>query len=509
MEKRMQRTANRLRNAHAPHRAAKLLRALSMRVHRDQRGSMSIVSLFAVLLLTFLLGMVMNSGRQVDQKVKMQNAADSATYAGGVVIARGMNTLAFTNHLLCDVFALTAFMREARDGNALQLTTEVIDNWERLAPAFEEAEYPPFAELAPAISEKVPHEREMITTYSEWVAAASEDILPVMEEILATEAIPQFQRALVETTPDLAQYAADEIARKHGESWPREVRLRAVLWRTNADPVGGMSEGERRTVPVVDPVMDFAPEQERYFDTAKSQRKSYSRTYLNMWNNDLLVAFDQVGKMSQFANLWRIFSCGQLERLLDEYPDSNLPFVIRHQIGEIDDKNLHAERDFMFVGVVYREQVADSIPGIFKNPIQTDTQAYAQTMVYVPRRRLIRVRAQGGSSNAPTQGEYQGGVPGEGVYLPLPDDGTSEEEDPTTPNDGQEEEWYVTRQSGSLYRTSWDLLSQNWSTQLVPATAPAIPLILSTEPYVNGVTGVTTPELGSLSEQEFLWISNH
>jgi len=470
---------------------------------------MSIVSLFSVLLLTFLLGMVMNSGRQVDQKVKMQNAADSATYAGGVVIARSMNTLAFTNHLLCDVFALTAFMREARDGNALAMTGEVIDNWERLAPAFEEAEYPSFAELAPAIAEKVPHERELITTYSEWVAAASEDILPVMEEILATQAIPQFQRTLVETTPDLAQYAADEVARKHGKAWPRPVRLRAVMWRTNGDPVGGMSEGERRTVPVVDPVMDYSSDQEKHFKTATNQRKSYSRTYLNMWNSDLLVAFDQVGKMSQFANLWRIFTCGQLDRLLKEYPNSNQPFVIRHQIGEIEDRNLHAERDFMFVGVVYREQVADSIPGIFKNPIPSDTQAYAQVMVFVPRRRLIRVRSGGESVNSPTQGEYQGGVPGEGVYLPLPDDGTGEEEEMDSPSEGEEEEWYVRRQSGSLYRTSWDLLSQNWSTQLVPATAPAIPLILSTEPYVNDVTDVTTPQLGSLTEQEFLWISNH
>ena len=59
--------------------------------------------------------MVMNVGRHVDGKLRMQNAADSAAYSGGVVLARGMNTLAFTNHLLCDVFAVTAILREARD----------------------------------------------------------------------------------------------------------------------------------------------------------------------------------------------------------------------------------------------------------------------------------------------------------------------------------------------------------------------------------------------------------
>ncbi|MCE9555866.1 MAG: Tad domain-containing protein, partial [Planctomycetes bacterium] len=84
-------------------------------LHRDEGGTISILSVFAVLLMAMLLGMVMNVGREVNNKVQMQNAADAATYSGGVVMSRGMNTLAFTNHLLCDTFALTAFMREARD----------------------------------------------------------------------------------------------------------------------------------------------------------------------------------------------------------------------------------------------------------------------------------------------------------------------------------------------------------------------------------------------------------
>ena len=91
---------------------------LPARLHRDQRGTISIVSVFTTLLLIMLLGMVMNAGRQVDGKIRMQNAADAATYTGGVVLSRAMNTLAFTNHLLCDVFAMTAWMREARDQNS-------------------------------------------------------------------------------------------------------------------------------------------------------------------------------------------------------------------------------------------------------------------------------------------------------------------------------------------------------------------------------------------------------
>src|SRR5262245_22227002 len=71
-------------------------------MHRDQRGAMSLVSVFALLLLTMVLGQVMNSAREVDHKVKMQNAADAATWTGGLVMVRSLNSLAFTNHLLCD-----------------------------------------------------------------------------------------------------------------------------------------------------------------------------------------------------------------------------------------------------------------------------------------------------------------------------------------------------------------------------------------------------------------------
>ncbi|NQT39780.1 MAG: Tad domain-containing protein, partial [Planctomycetes bacterium] len=107
------------------------------RLHRDEQGTISIISVFAVLLLTMLLGMVMNAGRRVDGKVRMQNAADAAAHSGGVVLARGMNTLSFTNHLLCDVFALTAFMREARDGNATAQSPEILESWSGVASVLE------------------------------------------------------------------------------------------------------------------------------------------------------------------------------------------------------------------------------------------------------------------------------------------------------------------------------------------------------------------------------------
>lgn len=473
-------------------------------MHGDEEGSLSIVSVFALMMLVLLLGMVMNSARQVDQKVKLQNAADSATYAGGVVLARNMNTLAFTNHLLGDVFALTAYFREARDRSSESLTPEILNNWERVAPAFQGSEFPPFDQLGYAIEEKVPPERDMVLTFSEWSYAASEMMLPVFEEILAERMIPEFQRSLTSATPAMIQFATDEVARRHGRAWPIRAELRGVMWRTNVDPVGGFTEMARRTLPVVDPVMDTLFDQERYF-YARAQRERLARRYLRDWNDESLHAFDVVGKVSQFSNLWRIFTCGQLTRLLDvEYPTTNLPFQIRDTRKDILDVNSHLEADFMFVGVVYRQQLNDMVPRVFHNPIGSDTQAYSQIMLFVPRRRLIKVYP---GSSSPSQGTI-GGVPGQG--LPLP--GPPTPDTPPPPRDPDEVDdppWTIGYQSRSWYPHDWDLVNQNWTTQLVPATTSALTTVLSTPPEVNGVTGFVTPDLLSLDREDLRWISHH
>ena len=206
-----------------------VLRRLPWLVHREERGSIGIASLFGLLLLVILLGMVMNAGRQVDQKIKLQNAADAATYSGCVVLTRGMNTLAFTNHFLCDVFALTAYMREARDRQAESLTPQILDDWALVGPFMSTAEYPPFAELGQAITEKNPGERELVRSFGEWAAAASEMMLPVLEDILANQRVPEFQRALVQTTPGLAQAAMQEVAARHGAAWQGPIFKRSFF----------------------------------------------------------------------------------------------------------------------------------------------------------------------------------------------------------------------------------------------------------------------------------------
>lgn len=432
------------------------------RLHRDESGSMSLVSVFSVIVLAVLLGMVINVGRRADRKVKMQNAADAAAYSGGVVLARGMNTLAFTNHLLCDVFAMTAYLREARDRHAETLAGPVLDAWENVAPQFAEAPLPKLAALTEGIPAKVVLERELIRAFSEQNAAVSEQVLPVMEEILAQEMIPAFQHAVIQTTPRLAAAATAEVARRHGDAGrglSGGEPMYGVLWRTDVFPVGGEGELARTTLPAVDPVRDESPEQPQRLQTALAQRQDHAFLYLRQLNAAALADVDRWGKMSQFGALWRGFTQGQLERLLEEeYPDRNAPCVLRVDVAEEFDLNQLLERDFMFLGVVYWRPMPERLPGLFRNPLDGDDTAFAQVYLTPPKARLVR------SWSRP---------------------------------------WWVGRQNSPAH---WDLMNQNWGVQLVPATARTAPEIVQTPP--PGST-YRPHQLGGLSLDGFRRLNTH
>jgi hypothetical protein len=89
-------------------------------------------------------------------------------------------------------------------------------------------------------------------------------------------------------------------------------------------------------------------------------------------------------------------------------------------------------------------------------------------MLFVPQPRLVkgwRRPGDGGDGSIPL-----GGVPGDMVDLPG---------DRQQPEPGDDWEWYVVRQGRPRH---WDLLNQNWTCQLVPATSRAVPAILQTDP---------------------------
>jgi hypothetical protein len=127
----------------------------------------------------------------------------------------------------------------------------------------------------------------------------------------------------------------------------------------------------------------------------------------------------------------------------------------------------------MFVGVTYWPPLVESMPGIFRSPLRNDSQAFAQGTLFVPTRRLVR------SGVGPDADGF--------------------------PN------FIVGRQNRP---TQWDLWTQNWTFQLVPATADTLPLILSRNPRSTGLPTVPArvyrpPPLAEMNSREWQEMNSH
>lgn len=491
------------------------------RLHGEERGSISILTVVALMIFTILLGMVVNVGRHVDDKMKQQNAADAGTLSGGVVLARGMNSLAFSNHLLCDVFAITAFMREGRDRNAESLSADALGAWAKVGPIFQQSPYMKFVGLGSGITPKVEAEREMVRTFSDFAESLSKSTLESMETVLIDHLIPRFQRALVEQIPITAQQVMAEIARRHGSRPARETASRGqtagVLWRLNQQylqPVGqsGESDPTVRTLPVVDPSqngVDYATVQyaNDYFEEAKAQRKRLSENYLQQWNAHIIGNFDRYAQMSQFFNLWEHFTHAQLCKLLnEEYPASNLPYQIRRlEFGNTPDDFIagiygtakllnrptdwrpaqkYLEYNFRFGGTTYRAPMQEMFGKLFKNQITTSAMTYSEVALFIPYHRWWHVQNGGGPPSPPSNSGTFGGLPG--------DPGA------TNPATGPADFW-----THENWPQEWSLLSQNWTVQLVPATADGMPQILQSTPG-NLAPNANVPNLGAGNDPDTL-----
>ncbi len=475
------------------------------RVHRDERGTISIVAVFSLIILAMLLGMVLNVGFQADNKVKMQNAADAAAFSGGVMMARGMNSLTFTNHLLCDVFAMTAFLREAVDNRGVEYVPEVLSAWDEVAPKFTWDGFRQFDNwqgLTGGIQNKSPKEQEMVDAFSEWASSLGEKMLPTFEQILAGELIPQYQRALVETIPKVAQAATNAIAQAHGNrsggsNDDQRGPLQGGLWRGDAQPINSSNT----SLPVEDPV--YAQQNADYYLAySKTWRNQRALAYLRSWNNENLAPFRYIGGQSQYFMLWSSFTCCRLANLFYENENRNLPFVIRTEppaliqaamaaYAEDPERILHNEFNvrrymientpsvdindyladsFMFVATTYWPNIEHALPGLFKTPFEGDNVTYAQVALFIPRNRL-----------------EHGGISTRDHHVP------------------------DARQNRP---TGWDLTNQSWRVQLVPATHPALLTILRTQPTFSGDDQLPTqevelPDLSGVSEDDLLMISHH
>ncbi|OUT66364.1 MAG: hypothetical protein CBB70_10485 [Planctomycetaceae bacterium TMED10] len=508
--------------------------------HRDERGVMSIVTLLTVLMLAFMLGMILNVCFQADGKIRMQNSADAATYSSGVVMARGMNSLAFTNHLLCDVFALTAFLREGKNNDAEQLAQEILSTWEKNAPALAggvdnwDGNYDRIpnvsggnfknAGIDAALATKVPQQREMVTAFSNWARSFSAQVLPTLETILDQELIPQFQRALRGNIGQMVQQSAVDISTRHGNrddggTDAARGQMGAAIWRTDATQFRSETT-DPNSPPVGLPVVDATDNPGGFYhQTALSQRKDLAETYLAQWNNEKLQEFSHVGPLSQFGNLWRGFTRGELRDLLAEHQQTNLLHVIwtppevqysstsedlrptlsfdwqqftsPDMIPEDRSRNGFLNEQYMFVGTVYWQRLHALLPRLFANPLAGDRVNFSQGMLFLAVPRLARGHSECCETIEPT---YR-------------NDKTQYRTNHVPDNSS----WG--RQNRSV---SWNLLNQNWQFKLVPSSVGLVD-ILAQSPggWNDGSSGTgdekkyVPPSLGNLTDHDIHFINMH
>ncbi len=88
-------------------------------VSRRHRGQVIVIALLAIILLAGMVFYVFNLGDQVNRRVSMQNAADSAAIGGATWMARSMNVVAMNN------VAQTRLVTMAAVLDSLPLATEI------------------------------------------------------------------------------------------------------------------------------------------------------------------------------------------------------------------------------------------------------------------------------------------------------------------------------------------------------------------------------------------------
>ena len=587
--------------------AAACWRSMTGRLHRDERGAISVLSVFAIFMFTILLVLIVNVGRQIDDKLRMQNAADAAAYSGASVIARGLNAIAFSNHLECETFALVAYMREGRDRKSIMFVAEILDAWKTVGSKFASGTGQPnsmkFKLMGQAIVNKVATEQMMAQNFSSMAFHQSQQTLPLFEYILAGPDydnsggkpdrsplggfIPRFQRAVLQTVPRIAATAADDLATRYGsttKSQHRNQDMRGLLWATDVSVVGTRNEMAvaTRTIPIIDPSR-FGSDLEQVGETVQANcptcfscsecisRKIRSRLahqYLNDWIRHWMSPYFEYpddgtphygatsAKMSNYINFWRVYTCANLNDLLEEYPHTNLPFVMRDaptrpynggpapnqwdpnydydgcvQTPQHPDRPClpgkpitpqMLEGSYNFVASVYWPHQKPMFPGLFKNPLERDSKAYAtafaQAAIFPPRGRFSRVN---GGRNWPETAPWvhQFPCPPNGIcfgnlYDLAPGSWEQYTLSNTNPNNTQVWTQIPLFAMGTRWEQfgQWDSFNQNWTAKLVPATAANVPAIVSQHPgpYLNGaLMNYRPPSLQNISVQQFHLVNTH
>jgi hypothetical protein len=75
----------------------------------SRKGMISIIAVLTVFTFSIIIAMMYNVGNVIRHKLELQNAADAMAKAGGVSVARIMNTVTAANHLTGEVMAIVIY----------------------------------------------------------------------------------------------------------------------------------------------------------------------------------------------------------------------------------------------------------------------------------------------------------------------------------------------------------------------------------------------------------------
>lgn len=518
-------------------------------LHHDERGTISIFSVIVLLLLTMLLGMILNVGEQIDDKIKMQNAVDAATYSSGVVMARGLNTLAFTNHLLSETIALTAYFREGRDRYAESLVGDILNAWTVVDQQLGMSEFKLIRDIQPAMAPKIELERRLVKAFGDMTAVKARLLLPPLEMILGipeaggtnpdprnapSHLIPEFQRAVVFAIPESSNLIASEIAKRNMPGKNRQ-KTQCVIWsqQTDSSTVVNDNNPLERLLPAVDPSSegsDFqylsSGEVYLYQKIARENRNRLAARYLKdwihdedydespSWRNDL-TPFERntistggrvSAKQSQFINLYRGFTCAKLNHLLyDQYPNTNLPHMLRQPL------NRQSRAEMTWQDYYNSDGEYVGYHGHWKGGLATQQEYldYDFTFmgaVYRPQRAAVM------------PGMYRVPIKGDAfsfarvmVFLPKPRYKTSSCPPYyclTLNRFTGKTDCMLCEDSTVGWPVEWSLFSQNWAAKMIPASSESVLKLVQTNPD-KLAPDVVLPKLDSMQMPDLKAINFH
>ena len=100
--------------------------ALLLRLHTDESGQIVPLFIFMALTLVFVVVLVLNTGRQAEQRIEVQNAADAAVMTHASWMARSLNIVSLNNTAITQAYATAVLatawqqFKKLKPGNSYQ-----------------------------------------------------------------------------------------------------------------------------------------------------------------------------------------------------------------------------------------------------------------------------------------------------------------------------------------------------------------------------------------------------